>query len=47
MGGILVIATIARRWKMKLEPGHPVAVQPLVKLRPKYGMRMKLIGRDV
>jgi cytochrome P450 len=45
--GILFIATIARRWKMKLEPGHPIVLQPLVTLRPKYGMRMKLIRRNV
>jgi len=45
--GILSIATIARRWKMKLEPGHPIVLQPLVTLRPKYGMRMKLIRRNV
>ena len=46
MEGILVIATIARRWKMRIMPGHPVILQPLVTLRPKYGMRMKLIDRN-
>ena len=45
--GILSVATIARRWKMKLEPGHPIVLLPLVTLRPKYGMRMKLIRRNV
>jgi len=44
--GILAIATIARKWKMKLEPGHQIALKPLVTLRPKYGMRMKLIQRN-
>jgi cytochrome P450 len=24
MEGILVIATIARRWKMRIMPGHPI-----------------------
>src|SRR5215831_12131987 len=43
--GILAIAIIARKWKMKLESGHPIGVKPLVTLRPKYGMRMKLIQR--
>ncbi|MFY9868333.1 MAG: cytochrome P450 [Candidatus Nitrosopolaris sp.] len=43
--GILSIAIIARKWKMKLESGHPIGVKPLVTLRPKYGMRMKLIRR--
>ena len=40
MEGILVLATLAQRWRMRLEPGHPVALLPLVNLRPKYGMRM-------
>jgi cytochrome P450 len=44
--GILAIATTARRWKTELESGHPIALKPLVTLRPKYGMRMKLIRRD-
>jgi cytochrome P450 len=43
--GILAVAMIARKWKMELESGHPVALKPLVTLRPKYGMRMKLIRR--
>lgn len=46
MEGILVIATIARRWKMRIIPGHPVILQPLVTLRPKYGMQMRLIDRN-
>jgi cytochrome P450 len=44
--GILAIAIIVRRWKMKLESGHPIALQPLVTLRPKYGMRMRLVRRN-
>jgi len=43
--GIIAIATIARRWKLKLKSGHPAELKPLVTLRPKYGMRMKLIRR--
>ena len=46
MEGILVIATIARRWKMTIIPEHPVILQPLVTLRPKYGMQMRLINRN-
>ncbi|MGB6590144.1 MAG: cytochrome P450 [Candidatus Nitrosopolaris sp.] len=45
--GIIAIATIARRWIMKLESGHPIALKPLVTLRPKYGMRMKIIRRNM
>jgi cytochrome P450 len=45
--GIITIATIARRWIMKLESAHPIALKPLATLRPKYGMRMKIIRRKV
>jgi cytochrome P450 len=45
MEGALVIAAIAQRWKMRLVPGHRVEMQPLVTLRPKYGMRMILERR--
>jgi cytochrome P450 len=45
MEGILVIATIARHWKMSLVPGHRVELDPAITLRPKYGMRMKLERR--
>lgn len=37
---VLVVATIAQRWKLQLVPGHPVVPQPLVTLRTKHGMRM-------
>ncbi|HWQ33087.1 MAG TPA: cytochrome P450 [Blastocatellia bacterium] len=45
MEGVLVIATIAQRWKLRLAAGHPVGLQPLVTLRPKYGMKMTLEQR--
>ncbi len=45
--GVLVLATIARRWKMRLVAGHPVATQPVITLRPKYGMRMTLERRTI
>jgi cytochrome P450 len=45
MEGVLLIAAIARKWRMRLVPGHPVEVQPLITLRPKHGMRMILQKR--
>lgn len=45
MEGVLVMATFAQRWRMRLAPGHPVAKQPLVTLRPKHGMKMVLAPR--
>lgn len=43
--GVLVLATIARRWLLMHEPVHQVALDPLVTLRPKDGMQMRLARR--
>ena len=43
--GVLVLATIAQRWKMRLVPGHPVETRAVITLRPKHGMKMTLEGR--
>ncbi|MGB8726651.1 MAG: cytochrome P450 [Candidatus Sulfotelmatobacter sp.] len=40
MEGVLILATLAQKWKLRLVPGHRVEPQPLITLRPKYGMRM-------
>jgi cytochrome P450 len=40
MEGVLLIAAIASKWKMMLAPGHRVVPDPLITIRPKYGMRM-------
>ena len=45
MEGILLIATIAQEWQMRLVPHHPVALKPVITLRPKHGMKMTLIRR--
>jgi len=42
---VLVVATIAQRWRLRLVPGHPVAPQPVVTLRTKHGMRMTVHRR--
>jgi cytochrome P450 len=39
---ILILATIARQYRLDLVPGHPVAIEPLITLRPKYGLPMVL-----
>jgi cytochrome P450 len=44
--GILILASIARRWKMRPAGKHPVEPTPLVTLRPKHGIRMKLLDRQ-
>ena len=38
--GVLLLATIAQRWKLRLLPDHPVRPQALVTLRPRYGLKM-------
>jgi cytochrome P450 len=43
---VLVVATIAQRWRLRLVPGHPVATRPLVTLRTKHGMKMTVHKRD-
>ena len=45
MEGILLIATICQQWKMYHDANHKVELKPLITLRPKYGMRMKLERR--
>lgn len=45
MEGVLLIATLAQRWRLRLVPGHPVVPQPLVTLRAKHGMRMTVEQR--
>jgi cytochrome P450 len=45
MEGTLLMATIARRWRMRLVPDHPVVEHPRITLRPKHGIRMTLEER--
>lgn len=45
MEGVLVLATLAQKWKLKLVANHPVEPEPLITLRPKYGMRMQIEAR--
>jgi len=40
MEGVLLLATIAQRWRFHLAPGARVAVQPVITLRPRHGIKM-------
>ena len=40
MEGILLLATLAQRWRMRLAPGNRAEVRPVITLRPRYGMPM-------
>ena len=42
MEGILLLAAIASRWRPSLVPGHLVVTEPIITLRPKHGIRMRL-----
>src|ERR1700683_2297915 len=43
---ILILATIAQRYRLRLKAGHPVEPQGLITLRPRYGMQMILERRS-
>jgi cytochrome P450 len=45
MEGSLILATLAQKYKLRLVPGHRVEPQPLITLRPKYGMQMRIEPR--
>jgi cytochrome P450 len=40
MEATLMLATICQRWRLQLEPDHPVEMAAVMTLRPRYGMRM-------
>jgi cytochrome P450 len=42
---VLVLATVAQRFRLSLEPGFTVTPQPFVTLRPKHGVRTVLRRR--
>lgn len=44
--GILLIATIAKRWKLRLVPEQKIGLSPMITLRPKFGMRMQCQNRE-
>jgi cytochrome P450 len=42
MEAVLVLASIVRQWRLELDPGQRIVLQPLVTLRSRYGMKMRL-----
>ena len=43
--GILLLATIARKWRLSLVPDQRIGLKPMITLRPKFGMRMTIAAR--
>jgi cytochrome P450 len=42
---MVILATIAQRYRLRVKPGFPVEPQGLITLRPRYGLRMSLERR--
>jgi cytochrome P450 len=42
---VILLATLAQRYKLRLVPGHRVEPQGLITLRARYGMKMLLTSR--
>lgn len=45
MEGVLLLATLVQRWQMRPAPGFKSGLQPLITLRPRYGLPMVLFQR--
>ena len=43
---MLILATIAQRYRLRLRAGHTIEPQGLITLRPRYGLRMTLERRQ-
>jgi cytochrome P450 len=43
--GVLLLATLGKRWKLRLNPKQKIGLQAMITLRPKYGMKMKIEKR--
>jgi cytochrome P450 len=43
---MLIVATLAQQWRMRLAPGSVVAMEPRVTLRPKNGLPLTLVRRN-
>ena len=46
MEGVLLLAALGQRWRLKLVEGHPVETKALITLRAKHGMRMVVEARE-
>lgn len=42
---VLVLATLARRWRVRVEPGQPAGLQAAITLRPRGGILARPLGR--
>lgn len=45
MEGVLVLATLGRKWRLRLDPEQRIDLLAQITLRPRYGMRMRIEAR--
>ena len=45
MEGVLLLANLGKRWKLDLMPEQKIALHPMITLRPKFGMKMRIERR--
>ena len=45
MEGVLCLAALAQKWRLRVVPGHPIALQPQLTLRARHGIKMTLAAR--
>jgi cytochrome P450 len=43
---VLLLATIARRWRFEIDPTDAVELQPVITLRPRTGLHVTAVARD-
>ena len=43
--GVLLLAALGRKWKLRLDAKQKIGLQAMITLRPKYGMKMKIENR--
>lgn len=45
MEGVLLLANLGRKWKLSLDTEQKIALHPMITLRPKFGMKMRIEQR--
>ena len=46
MEGVLALAILAQKWRLRLVPGHRIALQPQLTLRARHGIKMRIEPRS-
>ncbi len=46
MEGVLLLATIGKKWKLNLDSEQKIVPQPMITLRSKFGMKMRIEARQ-